>query len=106
ENLTKSISSDYEAKMKLLSETNAANEEKLKSARQKELEFLKKEQALKDKEAELEISIQKKLNDERLTITETIKKQEQERNALTFKEYDKKLDDQKKLIEDMQRKAE
>lgn len=104
--LRKNISSDFETKLKALTETNANNEEKLKAARQKELEFLKKEQALKDKEAELEIALQKKLNEERNSIAETIKKQEQERNALQFKEYEKQLSDQKKLIEEMQRKAE
>lgn len=106
ETIRKNISNDFEAKLKALAETNQNNEEKLKAARQKELEFLKKEQALKDKEAELEIALQKKLNEERNTIAETIKKQEQERNALQFKEYEKQLSDQKKLIEEMQRKAE
>lgn len=106
ETLRKSISNDFEARLKLLSETNATNEEKLKAARQKELEFLKKEQALKDKEAELEIALQKRLNDERNTITETIKKQEQEKNSLKIKELEKQLEDSKKLAEEMQRKAE
>lgn len=106
ETLRKNISTDFEAQLKSLREINANNEEKLKTAIQKEVEFLKKEQALKDKEAELEIALQKKLNEERTTIAEAIKKQEQERNALQFKEYEKQLSDQKKLIEEMQRKAE
>ena len=41
------------------------NEEKLKAARKKELEFLKKEQVLNTKEQEIEIQIQKKLLEER-----------------------------------------
>ncbi|MBX3163515.1 MAG: DUF2130 domain-containing protein [Bacteroidetes bacterium] len=106
ETLRKNISTDFEAQLKSLREINANNEEKLKTAIQREVEFLKKEQALKDKEAELEIALQKKLNEERNTIAEAIKKQEQERNALQFKEYEKQLSDQKKLIEEMQRKAE
>lgn len=106
ETLRRNISNDFETKMKLLLETNASNEEKLKIARQKELEFLKKEQALKDKEAEMEIALQKKLNEERSTITEIIKKQEQEKNSLKIKELEKQLEDSKKLAEEMQRKAE
>jgi hypothetical protein len=106
ETLKKSISNDYEAKLKMLTELNIQNEDKLKLSRQKELEFLKKEQELKNKEAELEISIQKKLNDERVTITDTIKKQEQEKNSLKIKELEKQLDDSRKLAEEMQRKAE
>ncbi|MBL7934101.1 MAG: DUF2130 domain-containing protein [Bacteroidia bacterium] len=106
ETLKRNISQDFETKIKLLSETNANNEEKLKAARQKELEFLKKEQALKDKEAELEIQLQKRLSDERNSITETIKKQEQEKNSLKIKELEKQLEDSKKLAEEMQRRAE
>ncbi len=106
ETLRKNISQDFENKVKLLTETNASNEEKLKEARQKELEFLKKEQALKDREAELEINLQKRLSDERSSITETIKKQEQEKNSLKIKELEKQLEDSKKLAEEMQRRAE
>jgi hypothetical protein len=106
QNIKKSLTNDFENQIKLLSEANKENEEKLKAARLKELEFLKKEQELKNKEAEMEILLQKKLNEERNTITELIKKQEQERTVLAIKEYEKKLDDQKRLIEEMQRKAE
>lgn len=106
ETLKKNIASDFENKLKVLAETNASNEEKLKEARQKELEFLKKEQELKTKEAELEIQLQKKLNEERNTLLETIKKQEQEKNSLKFKEFEKQIEDQKKLIDEMKRKAE
>lgn len=106
ENIKKTIADDYENKLKLLSEANQQNEEKLKEARQKELEFLKKEQELKNKEAELDIQLQKKLNDERNNLLNVIQKQEQERNALKFKEFEKQIEDQKKLIDEMKRKAE
>jgi hypothetical protein len=106
EAVKKSVGNDYENKLKLLSETNEQNEAKLKSAREKELEFLKKEQELKTKEAELEINLQKKLNAERGTLLETITKQEEEKNALKLKEFQKQIEDQKKLIDEMQRKAE
>lgn len=106
ENIKKAVADDYENKLKLLSEANQQNEEKLKEARQKELEFLKKEQELKNKEAELDIQLQKKLNDERNNLLNVIQKQEQERNALKFKEFEKQIEDQKKLIDEMKRKAE
>lgn len=106
ENVRKSVTTDFENKLKMLTETNIENEAKLKAAREKELEFLKKEQELKTREAEMEINVQKKLNDERGTITDTIRKQEQEKNSLKIKELEKQLDDSKKLAEEMQRKAE
>src|SRR6185437_10523587 len=113
EKLRKSISSDFENQIKILQQSNNDNEEKLKSARQKELEFLKKMQELKNKEEEMEIALQKKLSEERATLTELIRKQEIEKNTiketennLKFKELEKQLEDQKKLVDEMKRKAE
>ena len=47
ESIRKSVSADYENQLKLLQQSAADNEEKLKEARRKELEFLQKEQAIK-----------------------------------------------------------
>ncbi|MNK30317.1 hypothetical protein D3C87_487340 [compost metagenome] len=113
ENLRKSISSDFENKLQMLDNANKENEEKLKLARSKELDFMKKEQAMKDKEAELELEIQRKLQEQRAEMTEQIRKQEAEKtnlkdteHQLRVKELEKQLDDQKKLAEEMKRKAE
>jgi hypothetical protein len=112
-NLRKSIGADFENKLKFLEEANKDNEEKLKTARQKELDFLQKEQQLKNKEAELELSVQRKMQEERTKIAEEIRKQEEQKGAaketehqLRVKELEKQLDDQKKLADEMRRKAE
>src|SRR5690606_14231975 len=104
ERLRKSISTDYENQLKLLKESVSDNEEKLKLARQKELTFLQKEQQLKTREEELEISVQKKLAAERLLLAEQIRKQEKEKNeiketetTLKMRELEKQIEDQKKL---------
>ena len=111
--LTKSISSDYENRIRVLQENSNNTEEKLKEARKKELEFLQKEQELKNKEEELEITVQKKLQEERATIGEQIRQQEQEKNSLKEteqqlrnKELEMRLEQQNKLIDEMKRKAE
>ncbi|MFM9908043.1 MAG: DUF2130 domain-containing protein [Chitinophagaceae bacterium] len=111
--LRKSISNDFENKLKLLEQNNSDNEEKLKAARQKELEFLQKEQQLKNKEAELELSVQKRLQEERGKLSEELRKLEEQKNAakdseyqLRIKEMEKQSEDQKKLIEEMRRKSE
>ncbi|TDQ07704.1 DUF2130 domain-containing protein [Pedobacter metabolipauper] len=113
ENLRKSISSDFENKLQMLDNANKDSEEKLKLARAKELDFLKKEQAMKEKEAEMELQIQRKLQEQRAEMVEQIRKQETEKNnvkdtehQLRVKELEKQLDDQKKLAEEMKRKAE
>ncbi len=112
-NLRKSIGADFENQLNLLTQNNKDNEEKLKLARQKELEFLQKEQALQTREAELELSVQRKLQEERTRLSEDLRKQEEEKTAireiehqLKRKELEKQLEDQKRLIEEMQRKAE
>ena len=111
--LRKSIGGDYENELKMLKHNMLENEEKLKTARQKELEYLKKEQELKNKEQEIEIQIQKQLLAEREYLTQQIRKEETDRvmikeseYQLKLKELEKQLEDQRKLAEEMRRKAE
>lgn len=113
ENLRKTISADFENKLKMSEDANKEIEEKLKQARTKELEFLKKEQEIKTREAELELLMQKKLNEERekmaadIRVIENQRLQQAEQDfKLKLAEKDKQLDDQKKLAEEMKRKAE
>jgi len=113
ETLRKNISADFENKVRLLEQNNKDNEEKLKTSRQKELVFLQKEQELKTKEAELDLTVQKKLQTEREKLSEEIRRIEELKIAarenefnLKLKELEKQLDDQKKLAEEMRRKAE
>lgn len=113
EQLRKSISSDFENRFKLLQQSEADKEEKLKEARKKELVFLQKEQLLINKEAELELTLQKKLQQERTAITEQVRTLETEKNLqketayqLRLKEMQMQLDEQKKLAEEMRRRAE
>lgn len=111
--IRKSVASDFESKLQLLEQNNKDNEEKLRQAREQQLEFLKKEQELKNKEAELELSVQKKLQEEREKLASEIRKLEEQRIAaketeyqLKLKEMEEKLEAQRKLAEEMKRKAE
>ena len=113
EAVRKSIAIDFENKLNFLENANLENQEKLKLAGQKELEFLKKEQELKTRAEEMEIEIQRKMQTERNQIVEQIKKQELEKNQLKetehqmrIKEFEKQLEDQRTLVDEMRRKAE
>ncbi|MFD2286094.1 DUF2130 domain-containing protein [Pedobacter petrophilus] len=113
ENLRKSIAADFETKLQMLEGNAKDNEEKLKLAREKELEFLRREQSLKLKEEEMELAFQRKMQEQRNELVEQIRKQEAEKNSikdtehqLRLRELEKQLDDQKKLAEEMKRKAE
>ncbi len=111
--LRKSISSDFENKLRIAEQSSKDNEEKLKEARRKELEFLKKEQLLLSKEQDLDLQLQKMLLEERSKLSEIIRKEETEKILLKETEYqlknkelEEKLDTQKKLVDEMKRKAE
>jgi len=113
QNLRKTIATDFENQMLMLQNSVTEKDEKLKLSRQKELEFLQKEKALVDKEQELELALQRKLQEQRNELTDQIRKQETEKFSLKdtdyqlkVKELEKQLDDQKKLAEEMKRKAE
>lgn len=113
ENLRKSIATDFENQLLMLQHAKEESDEKLKLSRQKELEFLQKEQALKQKEEELELSVQRKLQEQRNELSEQIRKQEAEKSIikdtdhqLKVKELEKQIEDQKKLVDEMKRKAE
>jgi hypothetical protein len=113
ENIRKNITGDFENKLRLLEQNNKDNEEKLKLSRQKELEFLKKEQDLLSKEKEIDLQLQRLLLEERSKLSEIIRKEEAEKNSLKdtenqmrVKELEKQLDDQKKLADEMRRKSE
>ncbi len=106
EQVKKKLEGDYETQMKFLQQQNTENEARLADARKKELEFLKKEQEILNREKELELEMQKALNEEKNKLSDSIRKQEEEKNLMKFKEYEKQLEDQKKLVEEMRRKAE
>jgi hypothetical protein len=111
--LRKQINDDFEVQLKALQQSEAEKDARLKQAREKELEFIKKEQDIKNKEQELELQLQKMLIDERTRLTEQVRKEEDERSRLKdqevqmkMKELEKQLEDQRKLAEEMRRKAE
>lgn len=113
EQLRRTVAADYENQLQLLQHANREGEEKLKEARRKEMEYLQKEQDLTTKEQELELTLQRRLLEERTALTEKIRKEELDKVALKetehqlrVRELEKQLEDQKKLAEEMKRKAE
>lgn len=113
EAVKKSLAADYENQLKLLQQEASDNAEKLKESRRKELEFLQKEQALKTREEEMQLTIQRQLMEERSKLKEQLQKEESEKISLKEQEYqlrtkelEKQIEDQKKLVEEMRRKSE
>ncbi|AUC76588.1 MULTISPECIES: DUF2130 domain-containing protein [unclassified Olleya] len=118
ENQLKEDKKEIEAKLKLKlkeeqSEQFDALQKELneKSEQVKELNRSKAEiEKLKREKSELkeaaEAEAQKKLNEILISEKEKIKKSEEDKNELRFKEMQKQLEDQKKLTEEMKRKQE
>jgi hypothetical protein len=74
---------------------------------------LQKEQALKVREEEMQITLQRQLMDEREKLKEQLQKEESEKLnikeeefKLKTRELEKQIEDQKRLVDEMKRKAE
>ena len=100
--LTEEQSEQLEALQKELNEKSEQVKELNRS--KAEIEKLKREKGELKEAAEAEA--QKKLNDLLQIEKEKIRKVEEDRNELKFKELQKQLEDQKKLTEEMKRKQE
>lgn len=103
--LTKNIAADFENKLLLLEKNNLENERRLKEAREKELEFMKMQQELKTKEDELELTLQKRLQEEKNKLSEDLRKIEEE-NENRLKETRKKELEFLKLQQELKTKEE
>lgn len=111
--LRKKIAGDFENQLKVLRQSVEEKEEREKEFRQKELDFLHKEKAQLQKESELEIKMQRQLLQEREQMRMQLQKEETEKSLLKaeqhnmqVKELEKKLEDQKKLADEMKRRAD
>jgi hypothetical protein len=97
---------EYKQKITLLEDENDKKKKENFELKSRELQLLKNEKALKEKQEEMQLDIERQMLVKREEIATEVIKKEQEKNALKFKEYDKQLSDQKQLIEEMKRKAE
>jgi hypothetical protein len=89
----------------LQEELNAKSEQVKELNRSKaEIEKLKREKSELKEAAEAEA--QKKLNELLILEKDRIRKSEEDKNELRFKEYQKQIDDQKALVQEMKRKQE
>lgn len=94
------------AELEALKLDNEAKQKEILKNREKEIELLRREQELKSQQELMKIEIQKELIEKTTQIEEAAKKKKDEEFELTRKEFEKKLEDQKNLINEMKRKAE
>jgi hypothetical protein len=104
---------DFENRLLVLTEQAEASAEKLREARHRELEFLRKEEALKAEAEERQLAFERDKQAARAEMLEAFRKDEAERlrlrdeaNGLKTKELETQLDAQRKLVEEMRRRVE
>lgn len=111
--LQKSMSTQYEAKLQYFEEKNQQQEQALKEAQATSIELLRVKEELRQKENAMALEMERALMQERERIREQIKnettewqKRQEQDYQLKIAELEKQLDSQRKLADEMKRKAE
>ncbi|MBU1689919.1 MAG: DUF2130 domain-containing protein [Gammaproteobacteria bacterium] len=97
---------EFEQEKKALADELADKESKLKQFREQELDLRKQKKVLEEAQDNLQLEIQRQLDDERKKLVEEIGRKEGNRFALIEAEYKKKIEDAQKSNEDLRRKLE
>jgi hypothetical protein len=97
---------EFADEKKSLAEELVAKEIKLKEFRDQELELRKQKKELEEQQANLQLELQRKLDEERARITEQITRKETERHALVEAEYRKKIEDVQCANDELRRKLD
>jgi hypothetical protein len=94
------------AQLAALKADNQQKQLQIIESRQKEIELLKKEQELKNQQELMKIQLEKSLLERTRDIEDAAKKRKDEEFELVKREYEKKLETQMNLVNEMKRKAE
>ena len=96
---------EYQLKLNALTKDYELKKAENQQLKEKEIELLRKEDKLREQQEEMDIKIQKGILLEKQRILEDTQKKFQDREQLLRAEYEKKLEDQLKLAQEMGRKA-
>jgi hypothetical protein len=97
---------EYAQEKKALAEELAEKEGKLKQFREQELELRKQKKALEEQQANMQLELERKLDEERGRLIKEIAQKEADRFAMVEAEYKKKIEDAQRSNEDLRRKLE
>ena len=106
EKIQNKTKSDFELELKSLKEQFEEKNKEVRALKQQEINLKKRELELAEKAKDQELLVQQQLLEKQEEIEEKARAKEREANALKEREFQKQLEDQKKLIEEMKRKAE
>ncbi len=97
---------EFVQKLATLEEENRSRRDENMRLKKQEVELLQREASLKEAQERLQIDIDRTLLERQSELEHKIRSVEAEKSELRFKEYEKQLADQKRLIGEMKRKAE
>jgi hypothetical protein len=106
EKIAKTAAASFENEMKALQQENEKRKAENKSLKEKEISFLKREAELVDQQEELSLKMEKELLERQKEIEEKGRAKERESFHLEKIQLLKQIEDNKKLAEEMKRKAE
>lgn len=92
--------------LKGLREELAEQQRKVRDAQQAELALRKEKTQLEERSRELDLEVARKLDSEKRRVEESIRKSVGEEQSLKLKEKDKQIDDLRKLLDEAKRKSE
>ena len=97
---------EFELEHKSMKDELAGKDAMLKTFREQEIGLRKQKQLLEDAQANLQVELQRKLDEERSKMQIQITQKEGERFSLIEAEYKKKIEDAQKANEDLRRKLD
>lgn len=104
--IEKATSEAYEEQLKSLQEENEKRKSENKALREKEVALMRQEAELKEKQEELNLQMEKQILEKQKEIEDKARAKERESFELERIKLLKQIDDNKKLAEEMKRKAE
>jgi hypothetical protein len=106
EQINQKLAGEFEEKMKLLENDAKIAREENTQLRRKEIELLQTQQKLNDMKQNHELELERKLLEQQQQLRTEMESGMSQRYELQMRELRKQIDDQKKLAEEMRRKAE
>lgn len=101
----KEVKTQLSLEMDDLRKQNEENQKKLEDSKKLELELRSERRKLEEAQKNLELEMLRKLDEERESLSLKIREDEAQKMKLQTLEYEKKLQDMQKALEDAQRKA-
>ena len=104
--LRNEVTQELAAQLKSLEEENAVKTAKLRTAQEMELQLRKQQQELQEKQEGLALEIQRKMDEQRKVIEEKVRKQEQDQQYMRMQEKDQLILEMRKQMDEMKRRME